>query len=71
MMAEAAIASQQEKLARFIHGKVFWKMRVHPELNALLGQSSAKQLKQGIFSHLARPRDLEPMIREFCASDST
>ncbi len=65
-LKQAASQPEHVKFTRLVHGKLFWRTRVHPMLNDLLGQASAAERKNDLFSTLPRATDLEPILRELC-----
>ena len=49
------------QLARWIHGKLFFREKVHPILNKYLGQSNVESRLRDIFKTLKLPEDLKPL----------
>jgi hypothetical protein len=54
--------SVTEQLALWVHGKTFWKNVVEPHMKRLFGQMPEKDMKKEIFSKLALPDDLQPLL---------
>ena len=55
--------SQPEQFTRWIHGKQFFNVVIHPLLNGYLGQNDAKRRLREIFQTRKLPEDLEPLWR--------
>lgn len=69
-LEQAASEPDHAKFTCWVHGKLFWTTQVHPVLNQLLGQASAADRKNDLFSTMPRPTDLEPILRQLCPRDS-
>jgi len=60
-LEEAKQASLKEQISKWIHGKHFFREKVHPILNKYLGQRDAQKTLEDIFKTRDLPEDLEPL----------
>ena len=60
-LEEAKQASPKEQITKWIHGKHFFRKKVHPILNRYLGQEKVETRLNKIFNNMNLPDDLEPL----------
>ena len=60
-LREVQQLAQAEQLARWVHGKTFWKQVVHPYMNNVFGQMPEMRHKEKLFQKLLLPSDLESL----------
>ena len=58
----ASSSSLEEKLALWVHGKVFWENVVNPVMNTMFGQMSEDDRRKHILRGLSQPSDLQSVF---------
>lgn len=54
--------SVSEQLMSWVHGKIFWKEIVFPQMIRMFGQKSEKEMKKQLFNNLDWPKDLDILL---------
>jgi Glu-tRNA(Gln) amidotransferase subunit E-like FAD-binding protein len=60
-LREVKQASPKDQIVKWIHGKQFFREKVHPVLNNFLGQIDTQKRLEDIFKTRDLPDDLEPL----------